>query len=145
MQPAKASRRSKGKAKTSPKVKVDDVFRADDKFIRFMSNRNYVKDFMDAILSTSKMNPVCYQGNFFYSDDENISPLIDEETHDIVSLRAKDFQAKAVKGQSIFNNPLEFFLAHRPINRCVNVYFVGDVHGESIEGGDFEVHWNAFV
>ena len=110
-----------------------------------MANRNYFKDFMDVILTNkSAEDRICYRGNFFYSIDEDITPLIDEETHDIVSLAANRFTP--VKGQTIYPTVTEFFLdaRHRPEENCINIYFVGDVHGTS-EGGDFNVHWNCFI
>lgn len=140
----RASKRRAPKSKTAGKVPTpDEIFAADDRWLRLMSNRNYFRDFMNVVLKRSKLKqPVCYQGNFFYSVEENITPLIDEETHDIVSLIADRFTP--VKGQRIYSNPTSYFLEHRPIPGCHNIYFVGDVHGNS-EGGDFEVHWNCFI
>jgi len=145
--------RTRGAAKT-PRTKAlakaisldpDEIFHADDRWIRLMSNRIYFQDFMAVILRNSALEgPVCYQGNFFYSTAEDITPLIDEETHDIVSLAASRFTP--VAGQTIYPSVTEFFLdkRHRPIENCTNIYCVGDIHGTP-EGGDFNVHWNCFI
>lgn len=139
----KATKKKSTPAKSTKTPSVDDVFRADDRWIRLMANRNYFREFMEAILPASEIEePVCYQGNFFFADDEDITPLIDAETHDLVVNKPSKFTS--VKGQNIYASPLEYLLQHRPVNGCLNVYFVGDVHGEANKG-DFNVHWNCFM
>lgn len=129
--------------RASPALSVDDVFTSDDRWIKLMANSRYFTDFMDVILANNKREwRVCYRGNFFYSTKEDITPLIDEETHDIVTSFASKF--KPVKGQQIFASPAEYFLEHPLVKDCANIYFVGDVHGASTNG-EFDVHWNCFI
>lgn len=143
--PKKATVSPKAAAKKTISLDPDDIFYADDRWIKLMANRNYFRDFMNVIIPNSIYKAVCYQGNFFYATKENVTPLIDEETHDIVSLQASRFTA--VPGQSIYPSVTEFFLdkRHRPVENCVNIYFVGDVHGGAMSGGVFNVHWNCFI
>lgn len=121
---------------------AENIFYSDDRWIRLMNNHIYYRQFMDEILKNSKIGlPVCYQGNFLYADDGlDFSPLIDEETHDIVG----GMQGlRASPPQVLYPTMAAYFAAHPTPPECCSIYFVGDVH--AIAGGEYGVHWNFFA
>jgi len=134
---------SKRRAVKTPSV--DDIFFSDDRWIRLMSNRIYYRQFMEHILKSAKFElPLCYQGNFFYVDPElDFSPLIDEETHDIIGGKRG---LKAKPPQTLYRTLEEYFAAHPTPKNCCSIYFVGDVHETGADDpGDFGVHWNCVL
>lgn len=122
---------------------IDDIFRSDFRWILLMNNRNYFKQFMDAIIKTNKLQlPICYHGNFFYANQNiDVTSLIDPETHDVVGGKSK----VEIEGpQHHYHNISEYFKDYPPKSQCFNFYFIGDIHSEG-EGTEFPVHWNCMI
>lgn len=121
---------------------AENIFYSDDRWIRLMNNRIYYRQFMNEILKNAKLGlPICYQGNFFYADDGlDFSPLIDEETHDVVG-GMKGLRASPP--QVLYPTMTAYFAAHPTPPECCSLYFVGDVH--AISDDEYGVHWNCFV